>query len=265
MYTKAPADPYRTFASAVDGFNAKVDGLGGSTANQTVAGSRGAFTVPMGAQYGAQFDGFAGTFDSRFIGNVGGHFFWRNPAQGLVGVFADYTSWDSRVGGVNVGRVAAEAEAYLGRWTLSVIAGVETGNSVTGVVGTEVQSFNINTRFFDVVNVSYYIQDNFKVFAGHRYQGGKHAAALGGEWAFALNGGKMGSLFAEGRLGSENNHGVFGGLRFYFGQREKTLIRRHREDDPDFVPSAINTITNSGTTTNTPVSTPAPQSENGPD
>lgn len=32
----------------------------------------------------------------------------------------------------------------------------------------------------------------------------------------------------EGR----NNYGVFGGVRFYFGQHDKSLMRRQREDDP---------------------------------
>ena len=55
----------------------------------------------------------------------------------------------------------------------------------------------------------------------------------GGEWSFAAGSGRMASLFAEGRFGEGNNHGVWGGLRIYFGQRDKTLIRRNREDDPE--------------------------------
>lgn len=260
MYTKAVADVYQQLP-AVDGFNSKIDGLGGSEHNKAIYGSRGSFSVPLGLQYGAQFDGAAGSFDGRFFGNVGGHLFWRNPAQGLLGVYSDFTHWDSRVGGVNVGRVAAEGEAYLGRWTLSAVAGVETGNTVSGIVGTEIQTFDIKTRFFDALTVSYYLQDNFKVYAGHRFQGGKHSAAFGGEYGLPIARGTMATLFAEGRVGSDSNHGVFGGIKFYFGQRDKTLIRRHREDDPETVPSALGTIGNSGTTA--PVITPAPQSENG--
>jgi hypothetical protein len=43
----------------------------------------------------------------------------------------------------------------------------------------------------------------------------------------------MAALFAEGRLGEAGTNGVWGGLKFYFGQKDKTLIRRNREDDPD--------------------------------
>ena len=260
IYTKAVANAYQAQAPAVDGLNSKIDGFGGSESNKEFYGARGAFTVPLGRQFGAQFDGVAGSFDGRSLINIGGHFFTRNPAQGMVGIYADYTRFDSRVGGVNVSRVAAEGEYYLGRWTLSGMAGVETGNSVTGVVGTDIQTFDIKTRFFDAANVAYYLNDNFKVFAGHRYQGGKHAGALGAELGFAVGRGTMAAVYAEGRVGSESNHGVFGGVKFYFGQRDKTLIRRHREDDPDAAPSALGTITTSGTTSSVP---PPPQSENG--
>jgi len=42
----------------------------------------------------------------------------------------------------------------------------------------------------------------------------------------------MASLFVRGSLSEYGDGVVFGGLRFYFGQRDKTLMRRHREDDP---------------------------------
>jgi hypothetical protein len=260
MPTKALANVYQAQGPAVDGFNSKIDGFGGSESSKAFYGTRGSFSVPLAREFGVQFDGAAASYDGRFLGNVGGHLFTRNPAKGLLGIYADYTHWDSRVGGVNVGRAAVEGEHYLGRWTLSALAGIEAGNSVSGIVSTGIQTFDIKTRFFDAANVAYYLQDNLKVFAGHRYQGGRHSGVLGAEYGFAVSRGTMGALFAEGRVGSDNNHGVFGGLKFYFGQRDKTLIRRHREDDPDTVPSAIGTITNSGT--QSPFQTTA-QSENG--
>ena len=42
----------------------------------------------------------------------------------------------------------------------------------------------------------------------------------------------MAALFAEARVGEDQDHGVWGGVRFYLGDKDKTLIRRHREDDP---------------------------------
>lgn len=71
-----------------------------------------------------------------------------------------------------------------------------------------------------------------KVFVGHRYLYGKNALAVGGEWGMPLGHGIMAALFAEGRVGENDFHGVWAGVRLYFGQKDKTLIRRHREGDP---------------------------------
>jgi hypothetical protein len=42
----------------------------------------------------------------------------------------------------------------------------------------------------------------------------------------------MASLFAEGWIGEHGHNAVLAGLRVYFGQRDKSLIDRHRQDDP---------------------------------
>ena len=51
---QAVKDPYAaggwgSYAPAVDAVNSKVDGFGGRLANRSIYGSRGAFTVPLGA------------------------------------------------------------------------------------------------------------------------------------------------------------------------------------------------------------------------
>jgi hypothetical protein len=79
---------------------------------------------------------------------------------------------------------------------------------------------------------------------GHRYLGGKHALALGTEHAFTLGNGQASSLFVEARLGEGDFHGVWGGLKFYWGQKDKSLIARHRQDDPP-VWDTLFSITNS--------------------
>jgi hypothetical protein len=40
------------------------------------------------------------------------------------------------------------------------------------------------------------------------------------------------SVFADAEIGEDDWNRVFVGLRFYFGGETKSLIRRHREDDP---------------------------------
>src|SRR5690242_8273520 len=159
LYTKAP--PAVVALPAVDGINWKFDGFGGSLADHGLYAGRGAVTIPLGSQWGVQIDGAAGSFDDRFFGAVAGHLFTRDPSRGLIGLYASHTYLDN-YGGVRVSQVAGEAEAYLGRWTLQGIAGVEAGNSGTQVttvihdpfITTHTATFDIQTRFFDAINVA---------------------------------------------------------------------------------------------------------------
>jgi len=289
LFVKAPAWTTPTYpGQAVDGFNGKIEGLGGRLAHRDLAAAQGSISIPLAGYYGAQIDLGAGSFASRGFGTVGGHLFWRDPAQGLVGLYGSFTRWN-QFGGVHVGNVAFEGEHYFGRFTLQGIAGVEFGNSVSGTsfatsvvppagaggpagVATTtafVEGFDVKTRFFDQINLKYYIGDNWDVFAGHRYQGGKHALALGTEIGMPLQRGVMATGFAEARIGEGNFQGVWGGLRFYFGQKDKSLMARHRQDDPNNWGASnlfgiINNQTNSSSSTSTLFCNPGDQlQENG--
>ncbi len=265
---KAPA---LTDPPAVDGVNGKVDGFGGSVGNVRVYGSEGVLSIPLPRQYGLQLDGRAGSLDGTAFGSMGGHLFWRNPNQALVGLYGDFTNWN-RFGGVRVGHVAGEGAYYFGQFTIEGVAGVEFGNSasnsiiststgtsssttsitipenfnlaipgsttVTTITTTSTttsiltQSFDIKTRFFDQVDLAYYPIDNLKAYVGHRYLGGLNAAAFGAEYGLPLGRGLMGSVFAEASAGEHAFHGIVGGLKLYFGQSDKPLIGRQRRDDP---------------------------------
>jgi hypothetical protein len=221
---------------AVDGVNGKVSGFGGTYANKSLYGGQGALSLPLAQQYGLQLDAAAGSFDHRSFAGAGAHLFWRDPSRALIGVYSGYTRWNGPVGGVNVGQTAFEGEAYLGRWTLRALAGVEFGNTVSGTINGLIYTYDVRTRFFDHFDVGYYVQDDWKVFVGHRYTGGRNALALGTEFAAPLGRGGMASFFVEGRIGDSDASGVWGGIRFYAGQKDKSLMRRHREDDPVEVP-----------------------------
>ena len=248
---------------AVGGLNGKAELFGGSYARKGLYGAAGSVAVPLSGQFGAQFDGGVGSFANRFIGSGGAHLFWRDPRQGLIGVYGDHTHWD-QYGGVRVSRFGAEGEAYLGRWTVYGLAGVEFGNnssdSITnsstvaipgpGTLTTDVVSSSLTntTRFFDRLTLSYYVTDNWKASIGHRYLGGRHALTLGTEYGISAGKRSMGALFAQARLGEgSGNYGLWGGVRFYFGQSDKSLIRRHREDDPvgDSTAESLFSIANS--------------------
>ena len=258
LYTKAPLLPAQTYLPAVDGVNWKIGGLGGAFDGRTIVAGTASVSIPLGMAYGLQLDGAAGSFDGRFMGATGAHLFWRNPTQALFGMYGSFTHWD-KAGGLNAGQVAGEGELYFGRFTLQGIAGVEFGNSRSETVGGFIDTYDIDTRFFDKINLAYYFTDDLKAFVGHRYLGGRHALALGAEWAFRVNGPTMASLYVEGRVGEENYNGIWGGLRFYVGQKDKTLIQRNRQDDPiEWTPETLFSISNSLTTRPVPTVGPAP-------
>jgi hypothetical protein len=239
---------------AVDGINGKIDGYGGG-ANHSHGfyGTNGSLSVPVAQQWGLQLDGGAGS--DKGIGAFGGagHLFWRDPSIGLLGTYGSYSHWNGRdllaltsVGvvslgqiSVNTGRFAAEGEYYLSRWTLSGLVGVETVSINSGVL-----PFSVPNRFFDSVLASYYVTDNFKLSIGHLYTFGRNGLTLGSEYGFALGGGRMASLFVDALFAEGGNNAVLGGVRFYFGQRDKTLIDRNRQDDPGVEPYLLNLAMN---------------------
>ena len=82
---------------AVDGVNGTGAILGGSNDTKGLFAGTGSLAVPLGTQYGAEFDGMAGGFDSRFLGGGAAHLFWRNPAQGLLGAYGDDMHWNTPI------------------------------------------------------------------------------------------------------------------------------------------------------------------------
>jgi hypothetical protein len=230
---------------AVDGINYKFDVLGGSLAEHGFGGVRGAVSIPLDFRYGLQIDGVASGYRGDFLGAIGAHLFWRDPAIGLLGIYASHTHW-SKFGGVYSNRIALEAESYQGPWTFSAVLGVEDGNSTSRLSGTTLTTYSVGSRFYDIVDISYYMNENARVSLGHRYLGGKHALALGAEWARPIAPRALGSFFLEGRIGESDYKSIWAGLRVYFGNSDKPLIRRHREDDPRILePEAVHSINRS--------------------
>jgi hypothetical protein len=219
---------------AVDGINAKIDGYGGG-ANRSNGfyGTSGSLSIPLAQQWGLQLDGDLGSDSGIGYQSGAAHLFWRDPSIGLLGAYGSY-SHDNGFNDLVLGHIsenaahfAAEGEYYLNRWTLSGVAGVETVG-----IHSDALPLSVPNRFFDEVSVSYYVTDNFKLSAGHSYTFATHFLTLGSEYGIALGGGRMASLFANGWIGESGNNGALAGLRIYFGQHDKSLIDRHRQDDP---------------------------------
>lgn len=251
-----------TFAQskpAVDGVNGKVDVFGGAGQSNAlsinsmgamspysgsnsaqwngIGGAVGTITVPLGHQFGAQVDLGSGTFGNRANGSAASHFFWRDPDYGLVGVYGSGI-YSTRAGGRTQWNAAAEIERYIGPITGKALLGAQgfgfnstyTGSPYHGLAWTPHQP----DRFFDKVSLTFYPIDDLALTIGHIYT--RNTNGIHGEIEYIIpqfRGSEIApSVYVKGNYGWNNSSNVMAGLRVYFGNHDKSLIRRHREDDP---------------------------------
>lgn len=216
-----PALP--TVLPAVSGLNGKISIEGGALDEEGFAALKGSVSLPIGQQFGIQLDGSVGILDEDFVGGVGGHLFWRDPTRALLGIYGSYTAVEAFDG--EIARLGVEGEYYWNQFTLKGVIGAEFIDIDPPVDYDE-------TNLFAFSDLSYYASDNLELSVGHRYTGEKHALALGVEYQLSQQIFASGvSLFAEGRIGEDEYQGAWAGMRMYLGD-DKSLIRRHREDDP---------------------------------
>jgi hypothetical protein len=215
----------------VSAINGKIGLFAGSLSEGDAYGLSGALTFPLGHQLGVQFDGMIGEADDDRFHGVGAHLFWRDPAHGLVGLYASHVSWDVPsttaaatdleggvidIGGADVGKVGLELEAYISRLSLEGLAAHQFG-SEKGFAGR--------------ATIAYYPLDDLRVdvsVSNLEGRGVTHSAGV--EWA--LPGGSGFTLFADASIDAEDEWRTLGGAKFHFGGGNKSLIGRHREDDP---------------------------------
>lgn len=206
-----------------------VDGINGKLAASASAGDvesysiNGSVSFPLGQSFGLQLDGVVSESDGGASGGIltyglGAHAFWRDPSRGLFGFYGHIQQSDT-AGGITNYTAAAETEIYWDRVTLSNLAGLN---------GFE----DYGSDFFSLTNFAYYPTDNLQLGIGHGYSNGRHSLLLGSEWDIGPGRNRTTSLFANAVLPEGQDAVVNFGLRVYFGQKNKSLIRRHREDDP---------------------------------
>jgi hypothetical protein len=219
---------------AVSAPNGKIGVFTGSLGGDFTLGAAGSLAIPLAQQWGAQVDGMVGSADSASFYGIGGHLFWRDPGRGLLGLTASWVGWNRTdtvtlpfrqfddvaqiqdVSGADVGKVGVEGAAYLGRISLEGAAGYQFGS---------------DTGFAGRATIAFYPTDDLRLDIGVMQLAGADAAFRGGaEWSPA---GHAFSLFASGLARSSDNWSVLGGAKMYFGSGQKSLIQRHREDDPE--------------------------------
>ncbi|MFT3673152.1 hypothetical protein [Aestuariivirga sp.] len=222
---------------AVSAVNGKVEFLGGG-ADADGIDSDGLFyggaalSVPLGETFGFQADLTAlNTFGDTAYGGAM-HFFTRDPNAYLLGGVGGYV--DTGSGHMVWG--GGESELYLGNFTLRAIAGVSD---------TKVSGFGRDTDFLGIAEASFYATDNLRFSAEVSTVTRFESANIGVEWLMQDQLNMPVAFHATAALGEDGYVAAAAGLNFYFGGSEsnKSLIRRHREDDPRieaFPGSAVN-------------------------
>ncbi len=209
-----------TALPAVSGPNGKVE-IGGGWADIDDLGDdevfRGgaAFSFPVGDMFGIQADLTAlDAYGETAIGGAA-HFFARDPNSYLLGVYGGYTDADP----ANVWYVGPEAELYLDNISIEAVGGfmdISDGG---------------DTEFYAMGKVALYATENLRLSVGASTVANFESANAGLEWFMGDTGLPL-SLTVEGQLGEDGYTSVMAGLSLYFGGEDKSLIRRHREDDP---------------------------------
>ncbi len=205
---------------AVSDVNAKASVEGGDAERHTAGFFNGSFAVPLGHSFGAQADGFVGALHGQEAWGVSGQAFWRDPEIGLIGGFASHQKRDDF--DLQVQRYGGEGELYLGEFTVDLAGGYQGGD--------------VGHGGFQRVDLSWYPLDDFKLTGGVDHAPQRTMGLAGAEYQLGLSTLPGLSVFAEAGVkgsgigGSGLDHAL-AGFRYYFGET-KTLIRRHREDDP---------------------------------
>lgn len=227
---------------AVSGFNGKVDYSGGWMDSLEEYNLSGSITLPLTKHFGLQADGLFSHLPAEisdggtsyrpkqdFFGGAG-HFFWRNPEIGLVGLVGgglknehEFTSYQTLL----------EAEYYFPRVTVGAMAGVgHISYGFSSTINSILKNyFGIDpepTLFVGTLSLNWYALDNLRVGASYSYLLENHLGKLEAEYQTSWKGLCLTAEYAQG----ENRYDeAFFGIRFYFG-KDKSLKARHREDDP---------------------------------
>ncbi|MFI4987242.1 MAG: hypothetical protein ACHQF3_07360, partial [Alphaproteobacteria bacterium] len=211
------AGPALADGPAVSELNGKVSAEGGAGEGSPLGYLSGSGTLPVGDSFGAQLDAALGKSGRGTLWGVAGQGFWRDPAQGLLGGFAVHVTRD----GLTLNRFGAEGEAYLDQFTVSGAAGYQDGR--------------VGHGGFARAKLAWYPIDDLKFTIGAEYNPVRPLGLAGVEYQLGLSALPGLAVFADGGVSGRGAEFGLLGVRYYFGTT-KSLIRRHREDDP---PNAI--------------------------
>ncbi|MFZ5672297.1 MAG: hypothetical protein ACOZAM_04960 [Pseudomonadota bacterium] len=206
---------------AVSSVNGKIEGAGGYADTGDDKGdfaweAGGSLSLPLGCLLGFQADiGASDRLGDTQYGAIG-HLFIRDPQTYLFGVTGGAVDGDD----TKLYAVGPEAEIYLGNLSLEAWGGYLNIDPDDG--GGKDSGFIIG-------DVAYYPTDDLRLSVGGKVVDDREGLRAGIEYQI---GGMPMSVYSKADYGDDDFFSILGGLRFYFGGDDKSLIRRHREDDP---------------------------------
>lgn len=208
---------------AVSGPNGKFELDIGALSDPSSAIFRGAasFSIPVGTSFGLQGDLAVGSFADEWMGGGALHAFTRDPSSYLLGVTAGVVVAD----GAWLGAIGPEAELYLDRISLEGWAGWAT-------LEYDDPMLTDDSGFFGIGDVAFYPTDDWRISIGVASILGSESLRLATEYQFA----DLGMPFSgtgEIRAYDTGAWSAKIGIKGYFGgDPDKSLIDRHRQDDP---------------------------------
>lgn len=196
---------------AVSALNAKIESVFGNVDGSTAKAGAASLAFPVLDDFGVQIDGLAGKVNPSDAYGSAVHAFWRDSTVGLVGLTAAH----AELGKTETLRYGGEAEYYLDQFTF------------TGYVGQ--QSGDIDTSAYAGLGARYYLTDDvmFSTVASTSDDLERYALALEAQTPV-----RGLSWYASLATGENDYDHAFFGLKFYFSGDRKSLIDRHRQDDP---------------------------------
>jgi hypothetical protein len=214
---------------AVSGINGDAGVSVGSMNGDAGKNLTGSFSVPLGTNFGFQADTLYTDVSQRDFYGLGAHLFWRDSEKGLLGLTAggirENDTLDSWAGG-------AEGEYYLRKFTFGAqggIANIDYKGGPLPFIETD------ETDYYASTKVGFYPIDNLCLSLSYTRVFDNGLVQAQAEYQTPLDGV---SLFTDLAQGDNDYDHALVGLRYYFG-KQKSLILRHRQDDP---PNVLNSI-----------------------
>jgi len=207
---------------AVSQPNAKIEAEGGSyinpTASQYAVGA--SFAAPLSDTLGLQVDAAAHNRTNAATSGAAIHLFTRDPDAYLAGAAAGYVTTNA----ANLFAVGPEIEFYADKLTIEAWAGW-ANMDYTSALRTD------KNGFFVLADIAFYATDNTRISVGGGTILDTETVKLAIEHAFEET---PVPFSLTGKIAWDEGFGTRAtiGFKSYFGENDKSLIARHRQDDP---------------------------------